>query len=173
MGTAYGKSFHPKQSMSKSHKEAFNMEKETKIINPHPVEKTTEYKKDYTGERAERPPNCKKEKPLDERPTQKLTQNNATYVNWQNGDKDIFHEKTPQFPVYQLPFRGDTSNQQVFKSDTLRKHKELESKLKKDKLVIASVQPRVTCYETSNQKAYQDFKFHEDAKSQMSLTKPQ
>jgi hypothetical protein len=70
MGSAYGKSFRPQQStMSTTHQEAFNLEKETKIINPHPVESTTEYRKDFTGERAERPPTCKKETKLDERPT--------------------------------------------------------------------------------------------------------
>jgi hypothetical protein len=37
----------------------------------------------------------------------------ASFPNWDNGKKDIFHEKTPQYPVYSLPFQGtSTYNQQ-------------------------------------------------------------
>jgi len=41
MNSAYNKQYIPKPSHAKPHKDAFNLEKETKIINPHPVEQET------------------------------------------------------------------------------------------------------------------------------------
>jgi len=42
------------KSQYKDHKEAFNLEKETKIINPHPMEKSTINKEVFKGERGEK-----------------------------------------------------------------------------------------------------------------------
>jgi len=49
----YGGSKHSK-SEYKHPKEAFNLEKETKIINPHPMEKSTMNKEVFKGEKGEK-----------------------------------------------------------------------------------------------------------------------
>ena len=33
----------------------------------------------------------------------------ASFPNWNNGKKDIFIEKSPQYPVYSLPFQGEST----------------------------------------------------------------
>lgn len=45
----YKKEFPKKSAFAKDHKEAFNLEKETKIINPHKVESSTTNKEVYKG----------------------------------------------------------------------------------------------------------------------------
>lgn len=47
MNSAYKKDFSRKQSLTKHHKLAFNLEKEAKIINPHPMEIKTTAHEDY------------------------------------------------------------------------------------------------------------------------------
>lgn len=37
----------------------------------------------------------------------------ASFPNWDNGKKDIFHEKHPQYPVYSLPFAGGSTYKQA------------------------------------------------------------
>lgn len=44
MYTNYKVHYPRKESLAKNHKEAFNLEKETKIINPHPMELKTTFK---------------------------------------------------------------------------------------------------------------------------------
>lgn len=33
----------------------------------------------------------------------------ASFPNWDNGKKDIFHERHPQYPVYSIPFAGEST----------------------------------------------------------------
>ncbi len=42
-------------------------------------------------------------------PVAKMSSYAANFPNWRNGSKDIYHEKTPQYPVYSLPFSGNTA----------------------------------------------------------------
>ena len=90
----------------KDHKQAFNMEKESKIINPHKMELTTTTKTVHNGTYGERAvPRVKEE--LKESPPINLTSHYAhNYPNWKNGKQDVFHEKHPQYPYYQVQHRG-------------------------------------------------------------------
>ena len=50
----------------------------------------------------------------------------ASFPNWQNGKKDHFIEKTPQFPVYSLPFAGESTYKQTHTENVMKdliKHK--------------------------------------------------
>ena len=47
----YKKEFPKKSAFAKDHKSAFNLEKETKIINPHKVEQETTNRNFYRGEK--------------------------------------------------------------------------------------------------------------------------
>jgi len=33
----------------------------------------------------------------------------ASFPNWENGKNDVFHEKSPQYPYYSLPFKGNST----------------------------------------------------------------
>lgn len=46
------------------------------------------------------------------------------FPNWQNGAKDVFHEKHPQYPFYSLPFKGESNYSQSFTADKPKKLKE-------------------------------------------------
>ena len=52
----YRQNFYQKlpQTEVKSHKKAFNLEKESKIINPHKMDLTTTNKSKYRGEKGEK-----------------------------------------------------------------------------------------------------------------------
>lgn len=69
MNSAYNKQFIPKPSHAKNHKEAFNLEKETKIINPHHMDLTSITKQDYRGEKGDKVSPVKRETKMDDRPT--------------------------------------------------------------------------------------------------------
>ena len=47
-------------------------------------------------------------------PGSKLSEHLRAYPNWENGHGDIWHEKAPQYPVYQLPFRAESSYRKAF-----------------------------------------------------------
>ena len=108
MNTGYKKDF---KDALKSHlvlvkSEAFNLEKEAKIINPHKMEIKTMNQTAFTGEQVDKK---KKEvrKYIDERkPILGHSSYAKNFPNWQNGNKDVFHEKEPQYPFYSLPFKG-------------------------------------------------------------------
>jgi len=55
MAISYYKKEYPKKSaFAKDHREAFNMEKETKIINPHAMEMQTTMKEVFQGKQGPR-----------------------------------------------------------------------------------------------------------------------
>jgi hypothetical protein len=109
--------------------DAFNLEKESKIINPHKMDCKTTHKDMIRGERGEKAKPIKPVHKTENRPTQGSTVYQQTFPNWSNGT-DIFHERAPQYPVYQLPFRAGTTNKETLTSDKLSKVKELENKLR-------------------------------------------
>ena len=69
MNSAYNKQYIQKPSLAKPHKDAFNLEKEAKIINPHHMDLQTITKQDYKGEKGVKVSPVKRETKLDERPT--------------------------------------------------------------------------------------------------------
>ena len=95
-----------KRTDVRNHKEAFNLEKEAKIINPHKMDLQTTNKDKYRGEKGERAAPKVKEIIETAKPIQQSSSYSAAFPNWENGKNDIFHEKHPQFPFYSLPFNG-------------------------------------------------------------------
>ena len=51
------------------------------------------------------------------KPVQTSSSYKASFVDWNNGKNDIFHEKHPQYPYYSLPFQGQTSYQKTHTKD--------------------------------------------------------
>jgi len=87
----------------------------------------------------------------------------ANYPNWNNGNRDIFHEKHPQFPYYQLPFQGASNYKQNFTEEQMnelkRQHKILNTTNRKQGQIFASnYKPLEFTFETTNAKTYKDFK---------------
>ena len=71
------------------------MEKETKIINPHPVESKTTNANTFTGKfgppaSAQRRPDQKQDGPM-----QLNTDYKLKFPNWKNGKGDFFVERQP------------------------------------------------------------------------------
>lgn len=88
--------------------DAFNLEKETRIINPHRMETSTQNKTTYTNFKVLPPKRELKPIPKSDAPAQKMSHYMAEFPNWQNGG-DIYHERHPQYPYYSIPFRGDST----------------------------------------------------------------
>jgi len=104
----------------KSHKQAFNLEKETKIINPHKMDTKTTAKDEFKGLKGE---NNFVKIPVptpEDKPIVKMSSYQANFPNWKNGHNDIFHEKEPQYPIYSVPFRGSSSYKQSYTSDKIQ-----------------------------------------------------
>ena len=82
--------------------------------------KTTQ--RDVHDGRAGRRPDAKiPESDLGDRPMLKSSTYENTYPNWRNGNHDTYIEKHPQFPVYTLPFKSDSSYKHEFTADQLDK----------------------------------------------------
>ena len=63
----------------------------------------------YTGRKG-LPQNVPDQKLEEEpKPIVQMSSYMASFPNWDNGKKDIFHEKSPQFPYYSLPFQGHST----------------------------------------------------------------
>lgn len=88
------------------HKQAFNLEKEAKIINPHRMEKTTTHQDTYKNFKVPQKAAAPGKIPKEKVPIVQMSSYMANYPDWNNGKSDIFHEKHPQFPYYALPFAG-------------------------------------------------------------------
>lgn len=70
----------------KSHKQAFNLEKETKIINPHKMETRTTAKDEFKGRQGEKE-KAKTVVPMPEnKPSVKISSYQANFPNWKNGN---------------------------------------------------------------------------------------
>jgi len=131
----YRQNYHGKltQTEVKSHKKAFNLEKETKIINPHAMDLVTTNKTKYTGQKGERAEPKKREVVEPPKPIQQTSSYHASFPNWDNGKNDIFHEKHPQYPYYSLPFNGGSTYKQNFTERQARELKRMQELLDKNK----------------------------------------
>jgi hypothetical protein len=107
----------------KNHKQAFNLEKESKIINPHKMDMMTTNKTKFRGEKGLRAEPKHQEIVEPPKPIQGFSSYNASFPNWDNGKNDVFHEKHPQYPYYALPFKGTSTYKQ---NHTERQMKELK-----------------------------------------------
>lgn len=164
----YKKEYARKSAFAKDHRQAFNLEKETKIINPHKVESVTTNREVYKGKFGPRAQGKAQAFEPEDAPIQTTSHYQQIFPNWKNGDgKDIFHEKHPQFPVYSLPFRGETSYKQTYvpdKMDSLRSQT-VRVQSGRQRLPIGSYSKTGFNFETTNNKAYQDFRFNKPEKT--------
>jgi len=83
------------------------------------------------------------------------------YPNWRNGNADVFHEKHPQYPIYSLPFRGDSQYKESFTPDQMSKIRNQTIRVQKGvhQLSVPSFHPNAFEHETTNQTTYKDFRF--------------
>ena len=81
------------QTEVKNHKNAFNLEKEAKIINPHKMDMGTTSSQTYKNFKVI--PKKKNMKSYDDEGKPILAQSSymKSFPNWKNGQGDIFHEK--------------------------------------------------------------------------------
>lgn len=116
MGSGYQKDYQEKlkNTVVLKQSEAFNLEKESKIINPHKVESNTTNKSNFKDFKTE--PKKKKIRVAENenKPILGHSSYAKAFPNWRNGQNDIFHEKAPQYPYYSLPFKGESSYKQSF-----------------------------------------------------------
>jgi len=71
------------------------MEKETKIINPHKMERATTTKEVHDGRKGKAAEPKHREQLKEDRELQKTSAYSSQFPNWKNGNQDIFHEKSP------------------------------------------------------------------------------
>ena len=102
--------------------DAFNLEKETRIINPHPMELATTHKTTFTPFKVLPPKRELRPLPKSDAPAQKMSHYMAEYPNWQNGG-DIYHERHPQYPYYSIPFKGDSTYKMNFTEEQMKQLK--------------------------------------------------
>jgi ATPase subunit of ABC transporter with duplicated ATPase domains len=112
----YRQNYHGKlaQTEVKPHKQAFNLEKESKIINPHKMDLATTNKTKFRGEKGDRAARKVEEIVEPPRPIQQTSSYKASFPDWDNGKNDVFHEKHPQYPYYSLPFNGGSTYKNNF-----------------------------------------------------------
>jgi len=53
------------------------------------------------------------------------------FVNWRNGNRDVYIEKKPQYPVYTLPFKGESGYKESFTKEQLQKIRDQTVRVKK------------------------------------------
>jgi len=75
--------------------EAFNLEKEAKIINPHRMDLATTSGDTYKAFKLEPKSKTIRPPPNDPKPILGQSFYQKSFPNWQNGHNDIFHEKHP------------------------------------------------------------------------------
>ena len=110
MGSGYQKEYFDKlkDTIVLPNGEAFNLEKESKIINPHKMDLQTTTGKTFTKFKVI-PKQKEAKRHIDEgKPILAYSSYTKAFPNWQNGQNDIFHEKEPQYPFYSLPFHGES-----------------------------------------------------------------
>lgn len=116
------------QCKYKSHKDAFNLEKEAKIINPHRMDLHTTTAETFKGRKG-LPAEQRERRVMEEKkPIVGMSSYSAAFPNWQNGKTEPFIEKAPQFPVYSIPFAGDSTYKQTHTDKVMRdliKHKQM------------------------------------------------
>lgn len=111
--TNYQKEYHNKigETSVQKNKESFNVEKEHKIINPHNMDMSTTNKVVYQPYQVK--PTKQKARTVEKNnaPCQQKSTYQAEFPHWQNGKNDVYHEKSPQYPFYSLPFKGNSQYQ--------------------------------------------------------------
>jgi hypothetical protein len=120
MITSYKKEYFGKEAKSQPRKDAFNIEKEHKIINPHKMDLSTTCKNHFKTFKVEKEAKKVSRNTKVQAPIMGRSCYAQEFPNWKNGQEDIYHEKRPQFPYYSLPFAGRSSYQ--------RNHTEYQSK---------------------------------------------
>jgi|TARA_B110001450_G_C17469309_1_gene419497 hypothetical protein len=75
--------------------DAFNLEKENKIINPHRVDTTTINAKVYKQHTIQPKERIRKSAFVEFKPSVNLSAYGKSFPNWQNGKNDVYHEKQP------------------------------------------------------------------------------
>lgn len=113
-----------KETKVQCHKDAFNLEKEAKIINPHKMELSTTQKVSYTNKKPVETMPKHVEVAHVTKPFQMTSSYMASFPDWDNGKNDVFHEKHPQYPFYSLPFQGHST---YAKTHTDKPGKELKN----------------------------------------------
>lgn len=73
MNSHYTTQFPKKRSLARCHKEAFNLEKESKIINPHQMDLKTHMMEIFKGKHTPKPKACIPEHESEEKPLRKNT----------------------------------------------------------------------------------------------------
>ena len=153
-----------KQTDIKNHKDAFNMEKESKIINPHKMDLSTTNKNVYKGRHGSAA--VPKAPIVSEtpKPIQQSSSYAQCFVDWNNGRDDVFHEKHPQYPYYSLPFQGSSTYAKSFSKaqiEELRRQKKLLQSSGKESqpLQLGSYQPQQFGFTTTNSNTFKDFRF--------------
>lgn len=97
--------------------DAFNLEKETKIINPHRMSMETTNSSTFQNFKVIP---TKKDRPIyiDEgKPIVSSSSYQKNFPNWINGRNDVFHEKAPVYPFYSLPFSGGSFYKEQFSEE--------------------------------------------------------
>lgn len=141
--------------------DAFNMEKETRIINPHLMEKDTVQKTSFKPFKVIPQKKEMKAIPKNDAPAAKMSHYQSDFPNWQNGKNDIYHERHPQYPYYSLPFKGDSSYKRNFTEEQmkqLKRHQTLVESLGQpgaaatvSQLRVSHYKPQKFEFETTNQ----------------------
>ena len=141
--------------------DAFNLEKESKIINPHRMDQMTTAKTTFKEFKVEPKRKEYKKHEDDSKPILGQSSYQKSFPNWKNGQNDIYHEKHPQFPFYSLPFKGNSNYKECFTEEQQRKLKEHNDLLKKigkngqaTIIHLNQYKPLRFESETTNQKAF-------------------
>ena len=85
------------------------------------------------------------------------------FPNWRNGESnDLFHEKHPQYPVYSLPHRGNSTYKDTFIPDKIEQLNNQTQRVQsgRTRLPMTSYTATGFDFQTTNNLAYKDFKFN-------------
>jgi hypothetical protein len=110
-------------------KDAFNIEKEHKIINNHKMDLSTTKKEAFKEFKVERVRRSVERIPHQQVPIMGSSSYANQYPNWKNGNQDVYIEKHPQYPVYSLPFSGNSSYKNNFTEDQIKELKRQQKNL--------------------------------------------
>jgi hypothetical protein len=114
------------QSEFKDHKKAFNLEKESKIINPHKMDLHTTTGDTFKGRKGQAAQQMERRVVEEHKPIAAMSSYQASFPNWQNGKNEPWIEKAPQYPVYSIPFAGESTYKQTHTDKVMKdliKHK--------------------------------------------------
>ena len=65
-------------------------------------------------------------------PINKTSHYAQTFPNWKNGKQDVFHEKHPQYPYYQVQHRGISTYQREHTDNKIGDLKDQIKRVSKD-----------------------------------------